>query len=57
MHKVYTNIIEIAGDVITVEAEGVGFSEIAEVPTDCPSHSQQFDECLVYGLCAGRLIL
>lgn len=33
MHKVYTNIIEIAGDVITVEAEGVGFFEIAEVTT------------------------
>ena len=23
MHKVYTNIVQIAGDVITVEAEGV----------------------------------
>jgi len=33
MNKVYTNIIEIAGDVITVEAEGVGFSEIAEITT------------------------
>ena len=33
MHKVYTNIIEIAGDVITVEAEGVGYTEIAEVAT------------------------
>ena len=33
MHKVYTNIIEIAGDVITVEAEGVGYMEIAEVTT------------------------
>ncbi len=33
MHKVYTNIIQIAGDVITVEAEGVGYSEIAEVTT------------------------
>ena len=31
MHKVYTNIIEIAGDVITVEAEGVGYMEIAEI--------------------------
>jgi len=31
MHKVYTNIIQIAGDVITVEAEGVGYNEIAEV--------------------------
>ena len=33
MHKVYTNIIQIAGDVITVEAEGVGYHEIAEVTT------------------------
>lgn len=33
MHKVYTNIIEIAGDVITVEAEGIGYTEIAEVTT------------------------
>lgn len=31
MYKVYTNIIEISGDVITVEAEGVGYMEIAEV--------------------------
>lgn len=33
MHKVYTNIIEIAGDVITVEAEDVGYMELAEVST------------------------
>ena len=33
MPKVYTNIIQIAGDVITVEAEGVGYAEIAEVTT------------------------
>lgn len=33
MHKVYTNIIQIAGDVITVEAEGVGNLEIAQVFT------------------------
>lgn len=33
MHKVYTNIIQIAGDVITVEAEGVGYLEIAQVFT------------------------
>lgn len=33
MHKVYTNIIQIAGDVITVEAEGVGYYEIAEITT------------------------
>lgn len=31
MHKVYTDIIQIAGDVITVEAEGIGYMEIAEV--------------------------
>ncbi len=33
MHKVYTDIIQIAGDVITVEAEGVGYMDIAEVST------------------------
>lgn len=33
MHKVYTNIIQIAGDVITVEAEGIGYLEIAQVQT------------------------
>ncbi len=31
MQKVYTNIIQIAGDVITVEADGVGNAEIAQV--------------------------
>ena len=31
MHKVYTDIIEIAGDVITVEADGVGYMDIAQV--------------------------
>jgi len=33
VHKVYTDIIQIAGDVITVEAEGVGYMDIAEVNT------------------------
>jgi V/A-type H+-transporting ATPase subunit B len=33
VHKVYTNIIQIAGDVITVEADGVGYMEIAQVMT------------------------
>jgi len=33
MYKVYTNIVSIAGDVIIVEAEGVGYSEIAQVFT------------------------
>lgn len=33
MHKVYTHIIQIAGDVITVEADGVGSMEIAQVVT------------------------
>lgn len=33
MNKVYTHIIQIAGDVITVEAEGVGYMDIAEVTT------------------------
>ncbi|GAF98471.1 unnamed protein product, partial [marine sediment metagenome] len=31
MHRVYTDIIQIAGDVITVEAEDVGYMDIAEV--------------------------
>ncbi|NQU95714.1 MAG: V-type ATP synthase subunit B [Candidatus Omnitrophica bacterium] len=33
MRKVYTDIIQIAGDVITVEAEGVGYNDIAEINT------------------------
>jgi len=33
VHKVYTHIIQIAGDVITVEADGVGSMEIAQVIT------------------------
>ncbi len=33
MYKVYTNIIQIAGDVVTVEAEDVGYADIAEVTT------------------------
>ena len=33
MHKVYTDIIQIAGDVITVEAEGIGYMDMAEVTT------------------------
>jgi V/A-type H+-transporting ATPase subunit B len=33
MHKVYTDIVQIAGDVITVEAEGIGYMHIAEVST------------------------
>jgi len=33
VHKVYTDIVRIAGDVITVEAEGVGYNDIAEVTT------------------------
>lgn len=33
MQKIYTSIIQIAGDVITVEAEGIGYLEIAEVTT------------------------
>src|SRR3989338_1534067 len=31
MQKVYTNILQIAGDVITVEAENIGYLEIAQV--------------------------
>ncbi|RJP27285.1 MAG: V-type ATP synthase subunit B [Candidatus Omnitrophota bacterium] len=33
MRKVHTNIIQISGDVITVEADNVGYMEIAEVTT------------------------
>ena len=33
MHKVYTNIIQISGDVITVEAEDIAYLDIAEVST------------------------
>lgn len=31
MQKVYTDIIQIAGDVITVEAEGVGYNDVAQI--------------------------
>jgi len=33
MDKIYTNIIQISGDVLTVEAESVGYNEIAEITT------------------------
>mgnify|MGYP003394067868 CR=1 FL=1 len=33
MNKIYTNIVQIAGDVITVEAQGVGYNDIAEITT------------------------
>jgi V/A-type H+-transporting ATPase subunit B len=33
VYKVYTNIVQIAGDVITVEADNVGYSEIAQITT------------------------
>jgi len=33
VYKVYTNIIQISGDVITVEADDVGYMDIAEVTT------------------------
>jgi V/A-type H+-transporting ATPase subunit B len=33
MHKIYTKILQILGDVITVEAENIGYNEIAEVTT------------------------
>ncbi len=33
MQKVYSEILQIAGDVIIVEAEGIGYKELAEVKT------------------------
>lgn len=33
MHRVYTNISQISGEVITVEAESIGYMEIARVST------------------------
>lgn len=33
MHKIYTEILQIAGDVIIVEAENIGYMDIAEVTT------------------------
>ena len=33
MQKLYTKIVQIAGDVITVEADGIGYMEIAQVTT------------------------
>lgn len=41
MHKVYTSILQIAGDVITVEAEGVGYNEIAVIKTQAGSSLAQ----------------
>jgi len=41
MHKVYTSISQIAGDVITVEAEGVGYNEIARIETRAGSSLAQ----------------
>ena len=41
MQKVYSEIIQIAGDVITVEAEGVGYRELAEVRTSSGSSLAQ----------------
>ncbi|HBR13924.1 MAG TPA: V-type ATP synthase subunit B, partial [Candidatus Omnitrophica bacterium] len=34
MHKIYNQIIQISGDVVTVEAEGIGYKELAEIRTD-----------------------
>ena len=33
MQKIYSQIIQIAGDVITVEADGIGYRELAEIKT------------------------
>jgi len=33
VHKIYTNITQIAGDVITVEADAVGYRDIAQIQT------------------------
>jgi len=33
VHKSYTEILQISGDVITVEAETVGYNEIAQITT------------------------
>ena len=41
MQKVYNEIIQIAGDVITVEAEDVGYKELAEVQTSMGSSLAQ----------------
>ena len=31
MKKTYSRILQIAGDVVTVEAEGIGYKELAEI--------------------------
>lgn len=41
MQKVYSEIIQIAGDVITVEAEDIGYKELAEVQTSMGSSLAQ----------------
>ena len=41
MQKVYNEIIQIAGDVIIVEAEDIGYKELAEVQTSMGSSLAQ----------------
>jgi len=41
MYKVYTEIIQIAGDVITVEAENIGYMDIAQIDTQFGSSLAQ----------------
>lgn len=41
MYKVYTEIVQIAGDVITVEAENVGYMDIAQIDTQLGSSLAQ----------------
>ena len=41
MHRVYSQIIQVAGDVITVEADDIGYKELAEVQTQSGSSLAQ----------------
>ena len=41
MQRIYTDIVRIAGDVITVEADGIGYNDIAEVTTKMGSSLAQ----------------
>ena len=51
MQKVYSQILQIAGDVITVEAEGVSYKEIAEVKTKAGTSLAQAKACCALAKC------
>ena len=62
MQKVYSQILQIAGDVITVEAKDVGYKELAEIRTrsgvslaQVIRRTSMCSWCLVFGRRVGFL--